>query len=303
MIQEKDKLTIPDIIILLEKLKNKWSKHSVIKNDDINYDDIDFKQEIPDFLDSLLPFSSHPLYKNVDNNIKSKTLSCGWLIYNEKTINIETKVISPACVDIIDGKFSSLFTSDIREVIGQVLTDEAYHTLMAIKANALTMEKRNLNFIKIPNFELITKMTHIKETLDEDDKLLLSLACAIVSEMSISDYLRLLSNEYHIQKINQVVTNLHRKDEMSHSSIFKLILQIISQNLSETDIKKLIKFMNQAYTWFSSDEFDVWYSVLNQIHFPNYDKMIKECRKEKSIHRNSEISWDYTDIDSIISKL
>lgn len=211
---------------LFDGLRNSWDNRAVVRNKVLDYE-LDYDLETPDFMEDLLPFKNHPLYEDSSQALKSKILSCGWLIYNEKTVNIETKIISPACIDIIDKKFDILLAENIRENMAQVLTDESYHTLIVIKANALTRQKRQLAPLRFPDFELVSNMQTMQGDLDcSKEKMLLGLACAIVSEMSISDYLSKLSKEDSIQELNRQVTYAHWKDELSHSSAFKKILEM-----------------------------------------------------------------------------
>lgn len=292
---------IASINKLFNGLNNSWDNRAAVRNRCVDYT-LDYVLDTPDFIERLLPFEDYPAYKNADKDMKSKVLSCGWLIYNEKTVNIETKIISPVCIDIINNKFNSLIASNIRESISQILTDEAYHTLMVVKANELTMKNRMIEPLIFPDFDLINNMSKMKKELDNKGETLLALACAIVSEMSISDYLSKLSKEDGIQNINRIVTYAHWKDEISHASVFKTILKIIQKRFPKKDIELLKQYISLSFSWFESNELNVWESILKQIDFPYYHEMITYCRS-KEVDSSNKVYWNYTSIEEVIFKL
>lgn len=295
-------LNLSAINKLFDGLKGSWDNRAVVRNKILDYE-LDYDLDMPDFMEDLLPFKNHPLYEDSSQAVKSKILSCGWLIYNEKTVNIETKIISPACINIIDKKFDLFLAENIRENIAQVLTDESYHTLMVIKANALTMKKRQLAPFRFPDFDLVSNMQTMLGNLNcSKDKMLLGLACAIVSEMSISDYLSKLSKESSIQELNRQVIYAHWKDELSHASAFKKILEMAYCGFSKKEIDSLIKYINVARAWFESSELNVWRSVLLQIGFLSCEKMLNECQNEVR-DANNKIFWNYSEIEDVIQRL
>ena len=57
--------------------------------------------DTPDFLTGLLPFRDDPVFQGSSPRLQSACLSAAWLIYNHKTIAIETQVIVPACLDFM----------------------------------------------------------------------------------------------------------------------------------------------------------------------------------------------------------
>jgi len=66
--------------------------------------------------------------------MKQKILSCGWLAYNEKTVEIESKIISPVCNHIIDREIPGLEDEASRQIASDTLIDEAYHIQLVVSA-------------------------------------------------------------------------------------------------------------------------------------------------------------------------
>src|SRR5690242_12421625 len=93
---------INSFIRILGQLAASWETRAAVKKDELDVDAM-YDESLPDFLMDLVPFKDHPDFLKAPDELKSRALSCGWLAYNEKTIAIETKVISPACMHVIDG--------------------------------------------------------------------------------------------------------------------------------------------------------------------------------------------------------
>src|SRR5262249_11543253 len=111
-----------------------WPNRAAVKKDEpdleATYDDA-----LPDFLEELIPFKDHPDFAAAPEHLKQKALSCGWLAYNEKTIAIETKIISPACVHVLQAEVPGATYEVCKEAMAQTFVDEAYHTLLLVNAN------------------------------------------------------------------------------------------------------------------------------------------------------------------------
>jgi hypothetical protein len=297
------KSTEYDLHSFLKVLKNvsaSWPNRAAVKNDELDVDAI-YDDALPDFLIDLIPFRDHPAFIKAPEQLKQKVLSCGWLAYNEKTIAVETKVISPACMHIIHGEVPGVTHELCREVMTQTFVDEAYHTLLLVNACRVTRQRRGLEQLKIPQFNLILNMQACQAQYSEySKKMLVALVCATVSEVSISDYLKLLSSDSSIQPLNMITTEIHRKDENAHSGVFRQIGQMIYNGLSPTEREFFVQMMPKPLAWFASLELDVWQSMLKQIEFPNADSMISDCRNE---HDHDLTTRDFSALTEMANNL
>lgn len=91
---------------LLQKMAENWHQRAQVaqvkhKVEQLNQPQWRFDPNKDDFRIDLLPFKHHPDFQQAPVEVKQKILSCGWLAYNEKTVEIESKIISPACNHII----------------------------------------------------------------------------------------------------------------------------------------------------------------------------------------------------------
>lgn len=268
-------------IRVLGHFADSWEARAAVKKNELDVDAL-YDATLPDFLIDLIPFKDHPDFVKASDELKLRALSCGWLMYNEKTIAIETKVISPACMHVIDGEIPGVNHEMCKEVMAQAFVDEAYHTLLLVNACRVTRQRRGLEHVKIPQFSLIKDMLAAQQQCpDPSRRAIINVVCATVSEVSISDYLKLLAGATSIQPLNTITTEIHRRDEATHSGIFKKIGQMIYHGLSADDREFFVQLLPKPLTWFASLELDVWHSVLRQIDFPGADRIIADCRGQQ----------------------
>jgi hypothetical protein len=90
------------IRLILRKLNRvkSWDHRAQVKKNELNIDML-LDDSRDDFLPELLPFKYHPYFLEAPESMQKTILSCGWLAYNEKTVNIEAKIVNPACMHII----------------------------------------------------------------------------------------------------------------------------------------------------------------------------------------------------------
>ena len=266
-----------EVMELLKKTNLSWSKRAKVRKFDVE-SIMEFYPNKPDFLESLLPFSEHILYQNATNEIKQKILSCGWIIYNEKTVTIETDVVNPFCSSVINGHMPGLTDEVSRDTASETMTDESFHTLLVVRSNNHIKTHRNLN-LELPQFNLTKYKNQFIEKLQESwEKELVSAVTAIVSEVFISDYLKLLTKADGIQPMNLAVVKAHYADEMVHGKVFKLLAKNMFANLNTEQREFFADVLYLPSVWFADNELDVWLSALQQINFKNAESMIADTK-------------------------
>ena len=285
---------------LFQRLTNNWKYRAQVKKDELD-ETLLLDDDKDDFIVELLPFKDHRYFIEASDEMCRQILTCGWLAYNEKTVDIETKIITPACMRIIYGEISGLQDSMSSYIASQTLVDEAYHILLVNRASQLTRERRGLHSIAIPESALITKMRNCKQQYSEEwQHIIIEIVTAIVSEVFISDYLRLLSNETTIQPLNRLIVDIHRRDELAHSSIFKNITKCIYASLDTEKRKFFMEMLPKPVHWFANLELDVWDAMLRQIGFPHAHELIHDC---KSINEQNLMKLDYSALIALAEEL
>jgi hypothetical protein len=284
----------------IERLTDSWYGRANVRR--VEPDLIpDFEPGKPDFLPELLPFHDHPLYLKAPEELKQAALSCGWIAYNEKTVAIESKIVAPACMHLIDGDLPTFPRDRHRSAVAQALTDEAFHILLVVQATGVTRHQRQLEDLILPSFDLVRSMQRHQEQLPERwQKILLQLATAVVSEVMVSEYLSRLSSAWDIQPLNRLTTEIHRRDESAHNGLFRSLGAVIYHGLSRREREFFAGALAQPSLWFASPELEVWEAMLKQIRFPGARRMIAECRAQR---RRRETHLDLSTLESLFAGL
>ena len=88
---------------ILHTLSENWESRAQVKKEEIANNVFILEKE--DFLADLLPFHEHPLFMAASETDKRNILSCGYLAYNNKTLEIESSLIAPACFEVLHEVF------------------------------------------------------------------------------------------------------------------------------------------------------------------------------------------------------
>jgi len=284
--------------IMLERLAASWPRRAYVKKQEL---EPFFEAGKEDFLESLLPFRHLPQYQSCPPELKSRVLSCGWLMYNAKTVQIETEIVNPTCLDILGGTMPGLRSEASQLAVCETMVDEVYHVHLVEQASRLTRARRGLEDLEIPRFNLVRHMRERQRRAEEPwQGRMIQFATAVVSEIFISDYLHLLSESEEIQSFNRQTVAAHRHDEMVHSPLFMSLAQLFSHGLTERQRAAFADVLAEPVVWFADRELDVWLSMLRQIGFPQADEMIRECRASGVVDLTS---LNYTEIVSMAREI
>lgn len=273
---------------LLQRLAEGWNKRARVCSDvDL---EIAFDLEKDDFLEELLPFHAHPYFQSASPEMRSKVLSSGWIAYNAKTIAIETDIVNPVCLSLLADEFNGVTDFLTKRLITETLVDESYHIHLCLYGNETTKQQRKLQ-ITTPFFEFINKMRRLQADYPENwKKKTIQLVTSIVTEIYITDYLALVSKAatHPIQPLNTLIVKTHRSDELVHGKIFDHLAKTIFHSLNKKEQQFFAEILPQPLTWLADAEFDLWLHILNQISFPNAEKMINDCRHQPILQEANE---------------
>ncbi|MGW6056757.1 diiron oxygenase [Streptomyces sp. NPDC055189] len=284
--------------LMLRRLATSWPRRAYVKKQEL---EPFFEEDKEDFLESLLPFRNMPQYQACPPELKSRVLSCGWLMYNAKTVQIETEIVNPACLDIIKGTMPGLRAADSQQAVCETMVDEVYHVHLVEQASRMTRRHRGMEGIVVPQFNLVRHMEERRQGCSEPwQGRMIQFATAVVSEIFISDYLHLLSESQDIQSFNRMTVAAHRHDEMVHSPLFRSLTQLFSHELTEQQRAAFADVLPEPVVWFADRELDIWLSLLRQIGFPQADEMLQEC---KSMGAADLTSLDYSAIVSLAEEI
>jgi hypothetical protein len=210
----------------------------------------------PDFLDTLLPFSHLEFFQRLDPSAKSRIHSIGWVLYNHKTVQIESEIIVPTCTEVLQ-HLASHIDDDTAFAMSQTMTDEAFHTYLSVLNIRLSCGFRELR-TACPQFELISNL----KSQPAASRRLDLLAVATVSELFISDYLRKVSEAESIQPLHRQAVNAHRLDEGVHAHVFAALLPQVLKNMDRSHAERFAAMLVEGAAWFASNECKAWRDAL-----------------------------------------
>jgi AraC-like DNA-binding protein len=244
----------------LIRVERSWHKRAQVKLHTQKPDDL-IDLNTPDFLEELLPFFNDVNYQQYPKPLKMLLLSAGWVMYNQKTIAIETEVICPACISLLRDHPLSYATA---AAISETLTDEAFHTLFSVNMCEMAISQRGIN-ISWPQLELSRHLAHKQTLMQESNFKIYQLAFALISETFISDYLSSLSEASQIQPVFRHAVALHKKDEAVHKNIFPMFIRDIFKELPKQHKEIFLQGVTAAIRLFPMHEVYAWKEIFPQI--------------------------------------
>lgn len=255
--------------------------------------------EAPDFLTALLPFRDDPAFHQCPQHFQSACLSAAWLVYNHKTISIETQIIIPACLDLMQLSTSRRLSDRELSAVAETVTDEGFHTLVAAELCRMTSSFRGID-VRMPAFDLTLRLDAQQRAIADPRRFaLVRLAYATVSEIFISDYLSLLSEADAIQPLFRTAVALHKADEVCHKRLFPMLVRPVVQDCSADEKALFVRSLYEAQSAFASRETRLWADVLDQLYrvLPDSEGMRPpQCTE---LHGDG----DFEDVEDLVSEL
>jgi hypothetical protein len=262
-----------------------------------------FEEARPDYPLSLVPFRDHPRFVAASPRQKQDCLSWGWMAYNRNTIIAEEKVANPAFALVLHDRFPGTVHPSIKSNVVQSMVDESYHTLMHTEATLLTEQQRGLRFDPrlLPQpltYRWLREAQGRTENAWERD--LLTLAFAVVSEVSINAYLSLLSGDETIQRSSSMLTALHNKDEFAHALVIAEIAKSIYVHLDLRQKDLFGRALSTGLHAFVASDFETWRALLHVLGFAGADEIIGDCIATPG---NRALVRDYSGLEGLAAEL
>ena len=287
--------------IMFQKLSSGWGNRAQVKKKECNYKDT-FNLDLSDFTEELIPFHDHPVYQKLDLLTKQKILSCAWIVYNQKTISLETEIVNPLCVDIISAKLPGLTDPEFKLAASQIMVDESYHVLMVVSSNSVTIEKRGLDFqLNKLNF---VKLMQEEQAMYSDylSKVIIQMTTALVAEIFTSHSMETLSKDETIQPLHHDTVVAHLMDELVHGRLFTYMAQQFYKNLPRDKQEFFVSTFYKPMLWLSDVEAGNWRIMLESININGAESdAILSCLAEINIMRKKHM--DYSNLILLANKI
>jgi hypothetical protein len=287
---------------VIKRLAGNWHRRATVKRSEPRLEDL-FDKARPDYPEGIVPFTGNPLWDNLSPARRGRLLSWAWLAYNRHTVMAEQRIANPAFALIIEGEFPSLGGPALETSLAQAMVDEQYHTLMHLNASTITRAQRQVPFPDsvLPHPHIVTEHQRLVDSHPERwQQKLITLAFATVSELSISAYLHLLSDDPDIQVINSTTVKLHNRDEICHSSITGELAKIIYDYLTPNQRHFFVETMLTALQAFVANDYTTWRRILQLENVPHAARLIAETQANPG-HTN--LVRDFTGLRNLLTEM
>jgi alpha-N-dichloroacetyl-p-aminophenylserinol N-oxygenase len=245
-----------------------------------------YDAEQPDYPIGMVPFRDDPRYLALDPGMQRRVLAAAWINYNEKTISVEKSIVAPACELLLCGAFRGVETSVFKRTIAQTAVDEQYHVLMCLEACLVARERHQLESLRIPKSLVVSELEReLASCARPRDAELVQLAFSTVAEVTINAYLDLLADDRTIQPLNREITALHRKDESSHSKLFKEFTRALYPRLSAEEQGVYLRGLTAGLDAFVKLDLSAWAAILRHLEVPGADGIIADCERSSASKR------------------
>jgi alpha-N-dichloroacetyl-p-aminophenylserinol N-oxygenase len=276
-------MPLPDRVATL--LAESWSNRVAVKVGHLDPSQY-YDPDIPDYPPELVPFRADPRYLQLDEATRRKLLAAAWVAYNEKTIDVELSVVSPACVSLLRGDFEGLDGIALKRIITQTQVDEQYHTLMCLDACLLTRKMHGIERLRIPQSLVVAELKRAmaRQTSPRDAQIV-QIGFATVAEVTINSYLGMLSNAENIQPFNRETTALHRRDELSHNKIFRTFAVHLYPRLDDRDRGVFREAIATGLDAFVQVDLGAWREILQFLDVPDAADIVEGFERSNASRR------------------
>jgi len=269
---------------LVQTLNKTWPKRATVCSMERFQVDETFDPAKPDYPVHLAPFFDHPKFQQLDEAVKSRVLTWGWIGYNQRTMAAEDFIVNPALGVVANQLLEGEDNLDFREATQQILVDEHYHTLMHMKAIERTRAQRGIQGnLALPRSVTFRRFHALRAELTEPwQRDLAAIAFAVVAEISVNAYLDILAKDTDIQEQNRRVAYLHNRDEYAHSKVLGEIGKVMYSNMSEAQRRFFVRVLPEALRAFVAQDFSMWEAILTQLEVPDAGAIIADTSRGSS---------------------
>jgi len=272
---------------LIRKLVANWPRRTTIRSEKYPWVEPEaarYEPERPDYPLAMVPFRDHPLFLAAPEPQRQEVLSWAWLTYNERTILAEDHMANPAFTMIMHGAFEGADDFFVRQSIQQALIDEHFHTLIHMCAIEETRRVRGITGTwRAP--DSITRRGMLAEqarAAEPWQRALVTLAFAVVAEISVNAYLDLLSADETIQPMHRLVTYLHNRDEFAHGQLIVEVIKLLFVRMSERQQDFFIAALPKALQAYASHDFSAWRTILHNVGLAGAEAIVVACEHDAS---------------------
>ena len=261
---------------VIDRIAASWNYRVAVRGERLDLSQY-YDASIPDFPTRMVPVWTAPEMQALPRPEQLRFLAAAWIGYNEKAIYLEDEIVQPLCSLLLKGRLPGLGDPLAKQVIAQVQVDEQFHILMCLEICNSARERHDLHAYRMPEPVIGRHMkARIAAAADEQEIIMIRLAYAAVAEMSINAYLNEVATDQTIQPLNRINTDMHRRDEAAHNTIFRQIVGSVYRGLTEDEQARFRPILEAALKDYTEPDVEFWNSLLVFFDIEGRERIVEE---------------------------
>lgn len=294
----------------VDRLTKSWADRAAVRSPKWTDGPVPkFDLSMRDFPEGLLPFCEHPSYCSLPMETKFLVETFAWVAWNKRVVDTEELLVAPALHELLSGVMGIDLFGHERAAIRQTIIDEYFHSHMHEVAVGVTLEGRRIPMDAIKRFDkpsgcVRTCREFVANIAEPWKRSIAQLAWVIVGELSIYEFLGLVSQDTTIQPFSRRMLELHERDEGAHAFVIADVIRNRFLDFSRPQRSFLLECLPIAMQAFSETDWQVWRQVLLAAEVEKANAIISDM--EKGVKRASDsgqLLRSYSNIERLSAEL
>ena len=218
----------------------KWYERSSVRS--APHRILDSNSQCRFFSPALAPILQHPyleyLYQEQLRSIEVQLL----YYYLRFTEYLETQLVNPVILSIINDDFPIDFSQRIKDVAYKIYCDEAYHALQShdmIRQIIYVAKEKPIDL----QIVIKSRLEKLKMEIDPNLLSLFDLFFVCVAETLVSHELGSHTKDKTLHSAIRAIMQDHARDEASHALFFREIMFVLKDQLSKNDFQSFLNYI------------------------------------------------------------
>jgi hypothetical protein len=274
---------------ILERLSSSWLTRAAVRNTQYVEDpEPAFDPQLYDFPPALLPFRAHPAYLMLDEPVQRRVQALAWISWNRRVVDTEEMVVCKALAALLNGQTDLSLKGPARVTIRQTLLDEYFHSHIHEVAARITARERQLapaliDRLSRPGYSHRSYRATAARMTESWEKDVALLTWAVVGELSIYEFLTLVSDDPMIQPGSRALLRLHERDEAAHATVVAHALGEHFHELGEPQRACFVRCLPLAMHSLSQQDWSVWCDVLELAGVANARDIVADVEHDRGV--------------------
>lgn len=274
---------------IVDRICRNWATKSAVRSGEFKeVPEPFFEKDKRDFPTRLIPFSNHPEYKSLSEEKHRLVETLAWISWNKRVVDTEELVVTPALASLMTGATDISLKGSAKMVIRQAIVDEYFHSHMHDVAVGLTVRGRNISQALVDRLNrpacVYRSYLATANTFENSwEKDIARLTWCLVGELSIYEFLTIVSSDESIQPASRTLLRLHERDEASHASLMAQVMKDHFHELSEDQKNCFIACLPHAIRGFSQEDWLVWEDILKLAGIKAYETIISDLKSSDTV--------------------